>query len=172
MVAKGTKAKDAEVVQMAAFKTWCETTVRDKTTAIKEANDKIDKLEADIEKYTVDAATLGDEIAAHEADLAAWNGDLKASAAVRGIERDEFDKMHKDYSESVSALERAIAVLKATSKDKKQASLLQVRELTNVNMIPVEAKKTLNAFLQQSAPSGLDVQAPESGGVVDMLEKL
>jgi len=179
MVAKGTKAKDAEVVQMAAFKTWCETTVRDKTTAIKEANDKIDKLEADIEKYTVDAATLGDEIAAHEADLAAWNGDLKASAAVRGIERDEFDKMHKDYSESVSALERAIAVLKATSKDKKQASLLQVRELTNVNLIPVEAKKTLNAFLQQSAPSGLDVQAPEanayefqSGGVVDMLEKL
>merc|ERR1719158_2080504 len=155
MVAKGTKAKDAEVVQMAAFKTWCETTVRDKTTAIKEANDKIDKLEADIEKYTVDAATLGDEIAAHEADLAAWNGDLKASAAVRGIERDEFDKMHKDYSESVSALERAIAVLKATSKDKKHASL------------------------QQNAPSGLDVQAPEanayefqSGGVVDMLEKL
>lgn len=179
MVAKGTKAKDAEVVQMAAFKTWCETTVRDKTTAIQEANDKIDKLEADIEKYTVDAATLSDEIAAHEADLAAWNGDLKASAAVRGIERDEFNKMNKDYSESISALERAIAVLKATSKDRKQASLLQVRELTNVDMIPAEAKKTLDAFLQSAAPSGLDVQAPEangyefqSGGVVDMLEKL
>jgi len=41
-----------------------------------------------------------------------WNGDKKAATKVRGIEKADYDATHKDYSESVDALQRAIAVLK------------------------------------------------------------
>jgi DNA repair exonuclease SbcCD ATPase subunit len=85
--------------------------------------------------------------------------------------------MHKDYSESVDALQRAIAVLKKQAHDRTQkASLLQLKQL---NLIPAEAKKTIDIFLQNVEPEGLAVSAPEangyefqSSGVVEMLEKL
>jgi len=88
--------------------------------------------------------------------------------------------MHKDYSESVSALERAIAVLKKQAYNRKQASFAQVETLTNLRLIPAEAKRVLNSFLQQDpSDEGLAVSAPEaegyefqSQGVIDMLEKL
>merc|ERR1719333_1818958 len=90
--------------------------------------------------------------------------------------------MHKDYSESVDALQRAIAVLKKQAHDRKQASaLVQVSDLKNMALIPDNAKKAIDAFLQQSGedPEGLAVSAPEanayefqSSGVVEMLEKL
>merc|ERR1719253_508241 len=90
--------------------------------------------------------------------------------------------MNKDYSESVDALQRAIAVLKKQAYDRKQkASLAQVSALKELSLIPAEAKRTIDAFLQQGeeAPEGLAVSAPEanayefqSSGVVEMLEKL
>merc|ERR1719159_837745 len=70
----------------------------------------------------------------------------------------------------------AINVLKKQSRDRAQAdaALIQVRSL---KLVPSVSKKALTSFLQQ--PAGLDVSAPEanayefqSGGVVDMLEKL
>merc|ERR1719161_337761 len=90
--------------------------------------------------------------------------------------------MHKDYSESVDALQRAIAVLKKQAYDRKQkSSLAQVANLKTLSLIPDSAKKALDIFLQQGAqdPEGLAVSAPEanayefqSSGVVEMLEKL
>merc|ERR1719326_2622681 len=87
--------------------------------------------------------------------------------------------MHKDYSESVDALQRAIAVLKKQAHDRKQASLVQVSSLKALNLIPADAKKVIDVFLQNVEPEGLAVSAPEanayefqSSGVVEMLEKL
>jgi hypothetical protein len=66
-------------------------------------------------------------------------------------------------------------VLKKQDHDTAQADMfLQVQR---AKLVPVEAKKALAEFLQQ--PDELSVSAPEanayefqSGGVVDMLEKL
>merc|ERR1719221_1584277 len=89
--------------------------------------------------------------------------------------------MHKDYSESVDALQRAIAVLKKQAYDRKQASLVQVSALKSLSLIPQEAKKAIDMFLQTGVqePEGLAVSAPEanayefqSSGVIEMLEKL
>ena len=45
------------------------------------------------------------------------------------MEKNDYDAMHKDYSESVSAITRAIAVLKKQAAGKKQAaSLVQVSD--------------------------------------------
>ena len=118
------------------------------------------------------------EIAGHDEDISVWNGDIKAATNVREIEKADYDAMHKDYSESVDALQRAIAVLKKQSHDRKQASFAQVAALKELDLIPAEAKKSIDLFLMQD-PEGLAVSAPEanayefqSSGVVEMLEKL
>merc|ERR1739848_525593 len=133
---------------------------------------------ADIQKYTADAAQLTKEIAELDEDISIWTGDIKAATKVREIEKADYDAMHKDYSESVDALQRAIAVLKKQAHDRKQASsFAQVSALKSLNLIPKEAKEAIDAFLQQDAPEGLAVSAPEanayefqSSGVVEMLE--
>merc|ERR1719203_2674563 len=182
MLEKGKKEKKDEQVQFAAFKQFCEDTTAAKEAAIEEANDRIDSLKADIEKYIADAAGLAKEIEDHDADIAAWTGDVKAATIVRELEKADYDKLHTDYSESVDALQRAIEVLKKQAYNRKQASFAQVASLNSLNLIPDEAKKAISAFLQQDpdvAAEGLDVSAPEaygyefqSKGVIEMLEKL
>jgi len=181
-MAKGKADKHDEQVQFAAYKQFCDDTSVEKKRAIEEANEHIEVLKADIEKYIADAAQLSKEIAEHEADIATWTGDSKAATTVREIEKTDYDKTHADYSESIDALERAIAVLKKQAYDRNQASLVQVSALRNLNLIPKEAKKVIDAFLQEAeepAAEGLDVSAPEasgyefqSHGVIEMLEKL
>merc|ERR1719311_1338546 len=183
MLEKGKKEKHDEQVQFAAYKQFCDDTTTEKKRAIEEANEMIEILKADIQKYTAKAAKLTKEIAELDEDISIWTGDIKAATKVREIEKADYDALHKDYSESVDALERAIAVLKKQSHDRKQASLLQVSSLMNLQLIPAEAKKAIDAFIQQDqeewAPEGLVVSAPEanayefqSNGVIEMLEKL
>merc|ERR1719327_1104280 len=174
MLEKGKKEKHDEQVQFAAYKQFCDDTTVEKKRAIAEANERIEVLKADIQKYTADAAQLTKEIAELDEDISIWNGDIKAATNVREIEKADYDATHKDYSESVDALQRAIAVLKKQSYDRKQSSLVQ---LSSLKLIPAEAKKAIDVFLQQD-PEGLAVSAPEanayefqSSGVIEMLEK-
>merc|ERR1719181_271748 len=175
MLEKGKKEKHDEQVQFASYKQFCDDTTVEKQRAIAEAEETIATLKADIQKYTADVAQLTKEIAELDEDISIWNGDIKAATNVREIEKADYDATHKDYSESVDALQRAIAVLKKQSFDRKQASLLQLKQLS---LIPAEAKQTIDEFVE-SAPEGLAVSAPEanayefqSSGVVEMLEKL
>ena len=179
MATKGKEEKHAEQVQFAAYKQFCDDTTVEKTRAIKEAEETIEILKADIQEYTATAAQLTKEIAAHDEDISVWTGDMKAATKVREMEKADYDAMHKDYSESVDALERAIAVLKKQSHDRSQASFVQVKALASVSLIPKEAKQAIEAFLQQDPEEGLAVSAPEaegyefqSSGIVEMLSKL
>merc|ERR1719476_837834 len=104
---------------------------------------------------------------------------MKAATKVRVMEKTDYDAMHKDYSESVDALERAIAVLKKQAYTRKQESFAQLSALGTMVLIPDHARKVIEAFLQQDPDEGLAVSAPEaagyefqSQGVIEMLEKL
>jgi len=181
MMEKGKKEKHAEQVQFAAYKQFCDDTSVEKKRDIEHAAEQIEVLKADIAKATADAAQLGKEIAGLDQDISVWNGDKKAATSVRQIEKADYDALHKDYSESVDALQRAIAVLKKQAHDRKQA-LVQVAALKNIAIIPDHAKKIINAFLSTAEEDQSDmdtVAAPEanayefqSHGVVEMLEKL
>merc|ERR1719420_865348 len=182
MLEKGKKEKHEEQVQFASYKQFCDDTTIEKQRAIKEAEEMIEMLKADIQQYTVDAETLGKEIAGHDEDIATWTGDIKAATEVRELENADYMTTHKDYSESVDALERAIAVLKKQAYDRKQAEALT--QVSASPLIPEHAKKVISAFLAQGDELGeqgdeLSVTAPEanayefqSQGVIDMLEKL
>ena len=118
---------------------------------------------------------------------------VKAATKVREIENADYTAAHKDYSESIDALGRAINVLKKESHDRKQAgaALLEVSAF-----LPKEAQRTIASFLQTSDPNddlgyasqlqqdgaaflSTEEGAPEanayefqSQGIVDMLQKL
>ena len=128
-------------VQFAEYKQFCDDTTVEKKRAIQEANERIEVLKADIQKYAADAAQLTKEIAELDEDISIWDGDMKAATSVREIEKADYDALHKDYSESVDALQRAIAVLKKQAHDRKQASLAQVSSLKDLDLIPKEAKR-------------------------------
>merc|ERR1719217_778187 len=118
-----------------------------KTAAIQEANEMIEVLKADIQMYAAEAEQLAKQIAKAEEDITVWNGDMAAATKVREIEKADYDAAHTDYSESVDALERAIAVLKKEMGDKKQAeALLQLKES---KLLPDEAKLRIEAFLSE-----------------------
>jgi len=176
---QGKKEKHAEQVQFAAYQQFCDDTSIEKKRAIEEANERIDVLKADIEKYVATAAKLTKEIAGHDADIAAWTGDQKAATKVRHMEKSDYDDLHTDYSESIDALGSAIDVLKTRAQDLPQAeSFVQVSALKRLSLIPASAKSIIDSFLQGD-PEGLAVSAPEaygyefqSQGVIDMLQKL
>jgi len=183
MLQKGKTDMHDEQTQFATYKQFCDDTAREKQGAVKDGGEKIEMLKADIQKYTADAARLGREIGEHDADIATWKGDQKAADKVRILERSDYDDLHRDYSESVDALHRAIAVLKKQGYNRPQASLTQVAALKDLSLIPVSAKRTIAAFLSEveavDPSEHLDVSAPEahgyefqSHGIIDMMEKL
>merc|ERR1719214_392390 len=94
MVEKGKKDKHEEQVQFAAYKQFCDDTTVEKTNDIKEANQMIEVLKADIQKYAADAEQLAKEIAKHEEDIATWTGDIKAATKARQIEKADYDETH------------------------------------------------------------------------------
>jgi len=183
MVEKGKKEKHDEQVQFAAYKQFCDDTTVEKTRLIAEANQKMEALQADIEKYQDTAARLTNEIAKHDDDIATWTGDLKASSSVRDIEHNDYMDTNKDYGESIQALKEGIKTVGAKNHDVAQAAA----SLAQVSVSPLlspESKKEIDAFLvqgQQDLDENLAVsnQQPEAAayssatsGLIDMLKKL
>merc|ERR1719506_3485678 len=99
MLEKGKKDKHEEQVAFSAEKQFCDGEAAKKKKAIKGANEEIEIMKADINKYTADAELLAQEIAVLQEDIAVWTGDIKAATSVRAIDKAAYDKTHKDMSE-------------------------------------------------------------------------
>jgi chromosome segregation ATPase len=180
MVEKGKKEKHEEQVQFASYKQWCDDTTVEKQRAIKEAGEKIEILQADIQQYEADAKRLAGEIAKKDEDVSTWEGDLKAATKVREVEHADYQTTHKDYTQSINALDEGIATLKKQAHDVKQAaaSLIQFSD-TVATIIPAETQKVIQNFIQDGTASDENLEAPEANayefqaqGIVDMLTKL
>merc|ERR1719359_1049994 len=135
----------------------------------------IQKAESDVMELTKKITELGGKIDAFEADL-------KEATDLRKEARAAYQTEHKDYSESVDALDRAIAILKRQSHDRKQTEAF-LQQVSQLDRVPAAAKRTIAAFLatdqEITQEDPLSVSAPQanayefqSGGVVEMLEKL
>merc|ERR1719281_2089721 len=178
----GIKEMQDEEVRMTKFSMWCDNTISFKTTAIKKAKDALAQLDADIEKAGSDAAAASKAIEGLDADIATYEADKKEATEVREKGHADFDALHKDYSESIDAIERAINVIKAGPQG--QVSLVQLAQMPK---LPAKAKQIITAFLQRdSEPLSALMQdaqemiaAPEaaafegsSGGILSMIEDL
>merc|ERR1719272_1749559 len=181
MKAKGIKAKNDEATRFSAFNEWCGNTKRTKTNEINAGSEKMDMLKAGIEKARVLISQLTDRILELEEDVGRWKKDQKSASTVREAERADFTATVTDYTESIDAVAGAINVLKKQTADKAQAALVQTSlvQVRSLKLVPVASKKALSAFLQQPAQvekGQADGEANayefQSGGVVEMLEKL
>jgi len=185
MLTKGKEEKHAEAVQFAAYKQFCSDTEAEKSRAVKLADEKIEMLKASIQMSTTTAENIKIEVQELEAQTATWQADQKAATKVRETERNDYTTAHKDYSETIEAITKAMQVLKAQAYNRPQATaaLAQVAgELTMLDKVPEGAKRFLTAFLERArgaedpAATGPEGEAYayefRSGSVTDMLQKL
>jgi len=190
MEAKGDAEQKEEATKFAAFAQWCENQQRVKADEIATAEASMEELSAAIMKHGVSIKALTDRIQELEEDVARWTKDTKNVQDIRAKEKADYQVTLQDYTESLSALDEAIAVLKKRAmkvdqpeSENWEGALLQ---LTKRPTIPTTAKNALMAFLQQAQPDvaampdgDLFKSAPQaaayefqSGGIVDMLKKL
>merc|ERR1719456_1997789 len=157
MQAKGKSEKEDEAARFAEYKTFCKDTAWDKTTSIKTATAAIEQLSADIDKGASDAAEAAKAISTLDADITAWKEDITVQTRERKEAKAVFDTVHADYTESIDAVQRALATLKA-GPGLGAASLLQVKSLLSLGKVPALAKNKLLAFLQTEAPTNALLQ--------------
>merc|ERR1719326_565556 len=181
MMAKGRQEKQDEEIKFAAYKQFCDGTAAEKQQAIADGAAEMEELQAAIQKAESDAAVLAEEIAGLDKDIAGWEEGVKKLIANRDKDREDFEVTLRDYEESLSALDRALVVLKKRTADTPQAALL-LQKVAAIERIPAAARRTLASFLAldtSTQQDPLSVSAPQanayefqSGGVVDMLEDL
>jgi len=162
----------------AAYAQWCEYMTAKKTRELQAANQRIEEITAEIAKLEAHIEKLTNEIEALDANIAHWQLDLASAKKLRAGEHADYETAHKDYSESIDALERAIAVLKRQDYSRIQAALVQV---ANMHLVDGPTRQAITSFLSQDPNTSdlLNYNAPEanayefqSGGVVSLLEKL
>jgi hypothetical protein len=168
-------------VQFAAYKQYCDDTSNEKKNMIAEANEQMEILAADIQKYEADAEKLGHEIDELDHDLAGIEADMKEATKIRAMEHADFLEDQTDYSQSVEQISLAVNTLKSEQGNVEQsAALLQVLKLPTLEE---HEKKVIQSYLAQS-PEDIDAEnlaagAPEahafsssSQGIVDLFEKM
>merc|ERR1719424_1644308 len=139
----------------------------------------MEQLNAVITKSEADAATLSKQIAELDTQISQWEAEQASNTAVRASEAEDYATLHKEYSETIDATERAVDTLKKQDVDRTQ--LLQ---LSSFILIPDEDKKSINLFLDAGEQSEMNLltgsdQAPsanayefQSSGIVETLSKI
>jgi predicted nucleic acid-binding Zn-ribbon protein len=186
MAAKGDADKKAEEVRFSAFTTWCGDQTRIKNDEIAKATDKMAELKAIIEKAVAKIAKLTDRIQELDEDVGRWKKDQGSAADVRSKETADYQATSTDYSESISAVDEALVVLKKQAVNVPQPALLQesLLQVSQLHLVPPSSRRMLVSFLQQpsveempderllrSSPEAYAYES-QSSGVVDMLQKL
>merc|ERR1719401_1901461 len=158
MKAKGIKEKKDEEVAFSTFSQWCTDTSGTRQKAIEDGAAKIEKLDADIATAISDIEGLTKDLAELDEDLGRWDTDKKAASDVRKKERTDYEATHRDYADTIDALERALNVLKKNAGNIAQKSLIQthLEKVAMAPLVPKEASRTLIAFLQNEQPKGLE----------------
>lgn len=172
---KGEKMMDDEQKVYATYAEWVDDETKSLGFSIIEGERRIEDLVSFISKAESDIKELGGEIAELNSEITTLSTEKAEAIAIREKQHAEYLKVSEDYSESVSALKRAIEVLSSQDYDRSQAEMLLQRMTTTVPGMP----RVLAAFLQEKGRSLRGDGAPavaayefQSGGIVSMLEGL
>merc|ERR1719335_727980 len=178
MLAKGKAEKEAETKIFEQYTEWVDDESKETGSAIKTAKADIEELTAEAEKADADVADLSEKIAELDAQIAAWEADQKAATELRDSEKAEYLKVSTDYGESLDALDRAINVLEKQAYARPQAEMLlqkmavNVRGMERVLAAFLEMKSKADDSLRGSGAPAVAAYEFQSGGIIEMLEKL
>mmetsp|Transcript_138048 Transcript_138048/g.344669 ORF Transcript_138048/g.344669 Transcript_138048/m.344669 type:complete len:801 (-) Transcript_138048:84-2486(-) len=90
---------------------WCETSQKEKTQAVAEAESKDTQLSSEVEERSARFGELSTGIVQLKDDIAANTEALKKAQAIREAEAAAFREQEKDMTEAITNLRNAIAVL-------------------------------------------------------------
>merc|ERR1719310_1308438 len=178
------KDKDEEQVAFAEFNTFCNMETAQLKKEIEDGSVKVDFLMSEIAKTSAEAKALGIEIEKLQEAVAGFDADKKEQQEQRAKDHAMYLTEVKDYSESVDALERAIAVMSRSNHDVPGAAAALLQLTDKVPMSPKAQhyfKEFLTALQTGKALDGdwMAYEAPEanayefqSGGIIDTLKKL
>merc|ERR1719161_2082384 len=157
MKAKGAAEKAKETKIFNEYAEWVDDKSRETGFEIKTLKTQIEEFTAAAELADADIAELSEKIAELDGQIATWEADQKSATAVRDSENAEYEKISKDYKESLDALDRAISVLESKDVDTPQAMMLmQKMAKTSVAM-----RRVMVAFVEMS--SRTDEAAKDEG---------
>merc|ERR1719335_261366 len=178
MLAKGKAEKEAETKVFEEYAEWVDDKTQEAGFTIKTAKADIEELTAEAEKADADVADLSEKIAELDAQIAGWEADQKAATELRDSEKAEYLKVSTDYGESLDALDRAINVLEKQAYARPQAEMLlqkmavNVRGMERVLAAFLEMKSKADDSLRGSGAPAVAAYESQSGGIIEMLEKL
>jgi len=180
--------QDEEVYEKVSC--WCQTNDKDKTTAISDAESRIDALVAAIEGHTANSARLNTEIKNLDHEIARNQQALDKATGIRTKELAEFNGEEKDMLQSIGALKSAVTVLGAHN------SFAQVPSDTLINIasmiqwqfhhhadvvaqiVTPAQRKAVTAFVQAPSdyfdadPTFKQSYAPQSGAIFGILKQM
>merc|ERR1719301_328789 len=120
--------------------------------SIASGKEAIEQLTAAIAKAEADASTLGKEVTQHEADVVTWKEELTKAQAERKKEHAAFNEAHKEYTDSIDSVERALEHLEknlpGAAASFAQSSSVFALVQTNGHLMSQRARKCLMSFLQ------------------------
>eukprot|EP00933_Yihiella_yeosuensis_P070678 TRINITY_DN78824_c0_g1_i1.p1 TRINITY_DN78824_c0_g1~~TRINITY_DN78824_c0_g1_i1.p1 ORF type:complete len:652 (+),score=218.84 TRINITY_DN78824_c0_g1_i1:86-2041(+) len=161
--------KNAEEVQYATYETWCKTEVAAKKRDIENGKDAIRVAEANVDSNEALAEKLSMKIAALQESRDGWTKEKESATATRKEEREAYETLHRDYSESISATSRAVKVLKKEVRSQDQKGHV-ISLLATSQMIPETLLTKVGAFL--STYHEASEEDPGTYKVVSMLSEL
>jgi len=160
---------------------WCRTNDKEKTASIKQAEETINQLTANIEQFAATAARLNTEIKNLEGEVATNQSALDKATALRKRQLEEMNAEEKDLIQSIQALKAAIVVL-----EKHNPSMIQHKTLENIaslithqmnvhkdllgDVISPKQQRVINLFVQ--APGGFQSHAGQSGEIFGILTNM
>jgi len=160
---------------------WCETNDKDKTQAIKDAEESITQLTTKIEELTATSSRLTTEIKNLEDEVAKNQEALEKATAIREKELAEFNGEEKDSLQSISAMKAAITVLSKHHTPPTE-SLIHIRAvikyqlMKNPDLVLPSQRKVVDNFLQKdffdAEPTFKQSYAPQSGEIFGILRNM
>merc|ERR1719333_966797 len=191
--------KDSEIDEEVyeKFICWCTVNDKDKTKAIKDAEEKIKLLRLQIDEWSSWSAQLSVEIKGHSKDIAKLRDNLEKATAIRQKELAEFNAHEQELLDIIAALKSAIATLQVhhgaagatmllqrvvgSSQDTYETSertavaalerVLQKHSDVLRGVITHKQQRLLAEFLQKQ-PAGYQSYAPQSGEILGILKQM
>lgn len=195
MAAKGKAEKEDEIESQKKVEKFCEGAQREKVRSIAENTAVVGKLAGEIDSLGLEVVELAAAIAKSDADIgvlgekianldAKMDGIESEEADLSGERKDEhaiFEKKDNDYSDSVDALDRAVATMDKVTliqePAERRAALIQISADTK---LPSKARSALAKYLKRDPTVSL-LQIPtgeaaayesQSGGIKELFEGL
>lgn len=166
MKSKSESDKQEESVKFSSFSQWCSSTKSELAANIEKLGEEISEGKNIIAAETSKAKEMADKSAKNAAEIQQISADRESKKKARAADKASFLEIKADYETSITAVEKAITVLKSQPKIVSQGALMQIQSSSMS-----KAQKDLISLLVTGAP---DAHAYEnhSGGVVAMLEDL